>query len=190
MCTAQPGGGRLAESLEAAWNDTKTLLERGVRMRTIYQHPAVFSGPTREYVSRVLQHGAEVRIMTEFFERMLIFDREVVFIPGGEGRGFAIVIRHPAIVTFLAGVFDRAWLTAKPFTTELRAEAVFETTSDVRLTIARLLAAGETDEAVSRRVGLSVRTCRTHISKLYEQFGAHSRCHLGVLLARAGVLDQ
>ncbi|GAA2234193.1 MULTISPECIES: helix-turn-helix transcriptional regulator [Kitasatospora] len=188
ICTAQPGGGRSLASMEAAWRDTRELLERGVRMRTVYQSSAVFSGPTREYVLRVGHYGSEVRTMAEFSERLMIFDRKVAFIPGNSQRSSAVVIRQPAIVQFLADVFERTWLAAIPFATELPTSTVSEAVDGVRLTIARLLAEGATDEVVARRVGLSVRTCRAHVAKLYEQFGAQSRCHLGVLLARSGLL--
>ena len=127
--------------------------------------------------------------MPEFSERLMIFDREVAFIPGDSRRSSAVVIRQPAVVRFLADVFERTWLAATPFATELPTSTVSEAVDGVRLTIARLLSDGATDEAVARRVGLSVRTCRAHIAKLYQQLGAQSRCHLGVLLARSGLLD-
>jgi sugar-specific transcriptional regulator TrmB len=190
ICTAQPGGGRTAPAMEAAWRDTRELLERGVRMRTIYQSPAVFSGPTRDYVLRAGRYGAEARTMPEFSERLMIFDRGVAFIPGDSRRRSAVVIRQPAVVRFLAGVFERTWLAATPFATELPTSTVSEAVDGVRLTIARLLSEGATDEVVARRVGLSVRTCRAHIAKLAQALGSGSRAQLGYLIAQSGLLDR
>lgn len=190
VCTVQPGGGRSAEALEAAWPETKALLSRGVRMRTLYQHPAVFSGPTRAYVRRVVELGAEVRTTADLFDRLMIFDGVLAVIPGSTDRNTAVLVRVPAVVAFLAGVFDRTWDAARPFPTRLRSSQLDDTANDVRLTIAKLLASGETDEVIARRIGLSVRTCRAHIARLYEQFGARSRCQLGVRLSQSGLLDS
>jgi DNA-binding NarL/FixJ family response regulator len=51
-----------------------------------------------------------------------------------------------------------------------------------------LLAAGYADEIVARRMGVSVRTCRTHIARLMRTLGASSRTHLGALLAHSGIV--
>lgn len=187
--TAQPGGGRSTESLEAAWPSTRAMLSRQVQMHTLYHHAARFSPPTCEYVRQAQQYGAEVRTSASFFQRVVIFDREVAFIPSGGDRQEAVMVRQPAVVRFLVGVFESAWLNAQPFPTENRKADLGDVMSSVRLAIVRMLAEGETDEVIARRVGLSVRTCRAHIAKVYEQLGARSRCHLGVLLERSGILE-
>ncbi|KPI00264.1 transcriptional regulator, LuxR family [Actinobacteria bacterium OK074] len=189
VLTVQPGGGRRAESLAAAWESTRPMLERGVRMRTIYQHSARFHPPTRRYVKQVTEHGGAVRSINEGAERLIIFDREIAFIPARSDREIALAIHEPAIIEFLAGVFERYWSLATPFAARNRAPEVRTLLSDVRMSIIKLLAEGETDGAVARRLGVSVRTCRAHISKIYEEFGAHSRCQLGVLIAQSGILD-
>ncbi|QIP88588.1 hypothetical protein GLX30_17190 [Streptomyces sp. Tu 2975] len=37
-------------------------------------------------------------------------------------------------------------------------------------------------------MGVSVRTCRTHIARLMQTLGASSRTHLGALLAQSGIV--
>lgn len=54
--------------------------------------------------------------------------------------------------------------------------------------IGQLPAAGYADEIVARRMGVSVRTCRTHIARLMRTLGASSRTHLGALLAQSGIV--
>ncbi|MFS0696651.1 helix-turn-helix transcriptional regulator [Streptomyces nitrosporeus] len=188
VLTAQPGGGRDAASLEAAWPSTRALLQRGVRMRTIYQHSARFHAETRRYVTRVRGYGADVRTLDEFFDRMVIFDREVAFIPAGGDPQMALAVHQPAVVEFLIGVFERFWKIGSVFPDKQDAHSRMRTMSDMRVSIVRFLAEGETDEVIAKRLGISVRTCRSHISKIYEEFGARSRCQLGVLIARSGVL--
>ena len=48
------------------------------------------------------------------------------------------------------------------------------------------MAEGEKDEAISRRLSISVRTCRRHIADYMAQVGASSRFQAGVIAARAG----
>jgi DNA-binding NarL/FixJ family response regulator len=189
VLTVQPGGGRRAESLAAAWEPTRTMLKRGVQMRTIYQHSARFHSATRQYVKQVTSHGGDVRSIDTCTDRMIIFDRKIAFIPARSDRQIALAIHQPAIVEFLVEVFERFWGLATPFSTRNRAPEVKTLLSDVRMSIIKLLAEGETDDTIARRLGVSVRTCRGHISKIYEDFGARSRCQLGVLIATSGILD-
>ncbi|MFG2428706.1 response regulator transcription factor [Streptomyces sp. NPDC048590] len=188
VLTVQPGGGRKAESLAASWEPTRAMLERGVCMRTIYQHSARFHPATRQYAKQILGYGGAVRSIDECTDRLIIFDRKVAFIPARDDRQVALVIHQPAVVEFLVLVFERFWSIATPFADRNRAPEVKNLLSDVRLSIIKLLAEGETDTAIARRLGVSVRTCRSHIAKIYEEFGARSRCQLGVLIGRSGVL--
>ncbi|MHA4820407.1 helix-turn-helix domain-containing protein, partial [Streptomyces aculeolatus] len=49
---------------------------------------------------------------------------------------------------------------------------------------------GHLDEAIARRLGMNVRTCRAHIAKLGTALGSDSRTQLGYLLARSGILEE
>ncbi|MFF5026854.1 LuxR C-terminal-related transcriptional regulator [Streptomyces collinus] len=189
VLTVQPGGGRKAESLAASWEPTRAMLERGVQMRTIYQHSARFHPATRQYVNQVCTHGGAVRSVHECTDRMIIIDRKVAFIPARSDRQIALAIHQPAVVEFLVSVFERFWNDATPFSARNRAPEVKTLLSDVRMSIIKLLAEGETDNAIARRLGVSVRTCRSHIAKIYDELGARSRCQLGVLIATSGILD-
>ncbi len=59
-----------------------------------------------------------------------------------------------------------------------------------QLAIAHLLVEGHVDEAIARRLGMKVRTCRGHIAKLSTALGSGSRARLGYLIARSGILDD
>ena len=48
---------------------------------------------------------------------------------------------------------------------------------------------GDKDEAISRKLSVSVRTCRRHIADYMTQVGATSRFQAGVIAAREGHLD-
>ena len=71
-------------------------LDRGVTMRTLYQHSARRHAATRKYVAEVTEHGAEVRTLDEFFNRMIVIDRRLAIIPGSRRPvSVAMAIREP-----------------------------------------------------------------------------------------------
>jgi DNA-binding NarL/FixJ family response regulator len=124
--------------------------------------------------------------------RMLVFDRNKAIVSRHRTKNdpAALIIRDPDVAMVFARLFDTAWDYATPF--EVCPEA--ETAADaVRLSatqqaILEGLAAGMTDEALAGRLQLSVRTCRRHISTLFELLGAESRFQAGALAARRGWL--
>ncbi len=117
LLTAQPQAGRGGPGLASAALRDIEALERGVSMRTLYQHSARRHRATREYVANVTPRGAEVRTLDEFFNRMIIVDRRVAVIPGKQDDlTTAIAIREPAVVDYLVDVFERAWERGRPFT--------------------------------------------------------------------------
>jgi hypothetical protein len=188
VATAQPRGPRQPEVLEQALPRDVAMLGRGVRMRTIYQHTARFSAPTQAYVEKVTALGGEVRTLAEFFERLIVFDRTVAFIPDPEDQQTAVMIRDPAVVAFLVGAFDRVWLTAVPFSSAYESRTEDGIVLAIQQSIARLLLHEEKDAAIARRLGISERNCRGHIAKLMKRLGARNRTHLGYLLASSGLL--
>ncbi|MDN5893279.1 MAG: LuxR family transcriptional regulator, partial [Nocardioides sp.] len=98
LLTAQPQAGRSAATLKIASERDVSALQRGVSMRTIYQHAARRSRATRAYVARVTEHGGEVRTLDEFFNRLIVVDREVAVIPSGDDLKVALAIRDVALV--------------------------------------------------------------------------------------------
>jgi DNA-binding CsgD family transcriptional regulator len=191
VLTAQPAVGRSSAALEAAWRDIAPVLRRGVRMRTLYNHSARFSAITRQYSERAAAAGAEVRTRVGGFQRVVIVDREVAFIPAQDDRQVSAVVRIPIVVQYLVAAYEQTWETGLPFGTgQVSAAERGDGTMEIRREIIRLLALGLTDEAVAGRVGLGVRTCRAHIAKIYEEYGARSRFHLGILIAENGLLHR
>ena len=77
---------RTAGARRPRWRRPRTATsrrcERGVRMRTLYQHSARHSPATREYVADIVARGAEVRTLDEFFRRLIVVDRQVAVVPG------------------------------------------------------------------------------------------------------------
>ncbi|MEV4613591.1 helix-turn-helix transcriptional regulator [Kitasatospora sp. NPDC049258] len=188
MPTSQPGGNRAPEVLEDALERDAATLARGVRMRTLYHHTARFNAPSQAYVAVASALGAEYRTAHDLFGRLIVFDRELAFIPERRGTWGAVVIREPSIVHYLCAVFENAWTYAQPFS-DAAVDGLERVAKDLDRTIMRLLAAGLKDETIARRLGMSLRTTRKHIADITDMLGAESRFQAGVLCARSGLLD-
>lgn len=189
LLTAQPYGRRPADQLAAAENRDLRALDRGVRMRTLYQHSARQSPPTREYVAEISAHGAEVRTLDEFFKRLIIVDREVAVIPGSEDHAVALALRDRSVVAYLVDVFERAWERGRRFTAhEARNEKTIA--DDVRAMTIRLLVEGHSDPASAKRLGVSTRTYAGYIAALKEEYGVQTRFQLGHAMARSAAPAQ
>jgi len=191
MYTVQPGGARPPEKLAAARQSALSTLARGVRIRTIYQHTARSDLATRSYVRDVTAQGAEIRTADELIDRLIIYDRETVFLPERTrpgGAPGAAIVREPTLVSFLCAVFDHLWEGATPFAVD--SQKAPTTTDDLKQSIIRLMAKGYKDEMVARRLGMSVRTCRRHIAEITEELEATSRFQAGFNVAMSGILDQ
>lgn len=190
LLTVQPGSGRAPDVLEEGLRRVRPLISRGVKMRTLYQHTARHHPSTLAYVERVGSNGVEVRTLEEIIERLIIVDRKVAFVPARSDRRIALELRHEGLVQYLVGVFEQFWLHGTPWDEPLSYAPEMDGITSIQRSIAKLLVDGHVDEAIARRLGMNVRTCRAHIAKLNTTLGSGSRAQLGYLIAQSGMLDQ
>ncbi|MFJ3904387.1 helix-turn-helix transcriptional regulator [Streptomyces sp. NPDC090025] len=190
LLTIQPGSGRKPEVVQAGLRRVEPLLERGIRMRTLYQHTARHHSATMGYVERISPYGLEVRTLEEIIDRLIVVDRKVAFVPARSDRRVALELRHEGLVQYLVGVFEQFWLYGVPWHEEVPYTPSVEGIGGVQRSIAKLLVEGHVDEAIARRLGMNVRTCRAHIAKLAASLGSGSRAQLGYLIAQSGILER
>ena len=184
------GSGRQPHILEKALRRVEPLIDRGVRMRTLYQHTARHHPATLAYMEKVGPSGVEVRTLEEIIDRLIIIDRKVAFIPASSDRLSALELRHKGIVEYLVGVFEQFWLHGIPWEEPISYGPDLEGISGVQRSIAQLLVEGHVDDSIARRLGMNVRTCRAHIAKLNAALGSGSRAQLGYLIAQSGILEH
>jgi hypothetical protein len=186
LLTAQPQTGRNSPSLiSAALRDTAAL-ERGVKMRTLYQHSARRSSITHKYVAAVTALGAEVRTLDEFFNRIIIVDRRVAIIPGQAGLRAAVAIRAPSVVTYLVDIFERTWERARPFTNK-ETTMMRDIAAEQRAMTIRMLIEGHADPVSAKRLGVSPRTYAGYVADLKSEYEAETRFQLGYTMGRLGI---
>jgi DNA-binding CsgD family transcriptional regulator len=189
ILTAQPGGNRSIKEMQGALSTIQPALGNGCRLRHLYQHPARYNPKIKHYLTQVPPDRLQVRTIEQTVERLLIFDRAVAFIPATPERDIALEIRHPALVRYLVQVYEALWAQAVPMEENLHQVSPGAPATAVQRSIARLLIEGHVDDVVARKLGISVRTCRAHISKLMQALGASSRTHLGALIIQSGIAE-
>jgi hypothetical protein len=187
VLTAQPQTGRNRKALAAAAVRDAALLERGMKMRTLYQHSARRQAITRKYVTAVTALGAEVRTLDEFFNRLIIIDRRIAVIPGMEDVRSAMVIREPSIVAYLADIFERTWERGRNFLMAREASTMSGIAHEQRAMTIRMLIEGHSDPVSAKRLGVSARTYAGYVADLKEEYEADTRFQLGYAMGSLGV---
>ncbi|MEV0991543.1 LuxR C-terminal-related transcriptional regulator [Streptomyces sp. NPDC049949] len=183
VLVSKHGGSFPEAALREALPRDLALLERGVRMRSLYQHATRFDPATRTHAERLIEAGAEIRTLPEVLPQMIVVDGELGFLPSRSGG--ALLIREPDLLGYLLDVFRRDWEYATPFATG--PQAAHDISETVKQSILTLLAKGLKDDSIARRLGISLRTCRRHVSELLLGLGAHSRFQAGVIAERQGL---
>ncbi|MCS0634255.1 LuxR C-terminal-related transcriptional regulator [Streptomyces sp. LP05-1] len=188
MVSMQPGGGRNADTLHSIVAESLAMLERGVALRTLYQHTARASLTTRTYVRAVSGAGGEIRTAAEVFDRIVIFDRETAFVPQSRSPGRppgASVVTDPTVVGFLYRMFEGMWQSGRVF--DAQEEEQQRPTDELQVTILRLMAAGLKDDVISQRLGMAPRTLRRHMKSIMDELDAESRFQVGYRIWKLGL---
>jgi DNA-binding CsgD family transcriptional regulator len=166
---------------------------RGIKTRALYQHTALRDRATRAYLNELAGNGARIRFAPSLPGRSLVVDRSVALLPiptEDPGRHGLAIVRETNVIAWVVATFEQLWAEAAPLEDVINKQHQDDTELDhTRAAILRLMAEGEKDEAISRRLSISVRTCRRHIADYMAQVGATSRFQAGVIAARAGHTD-
>ena len=161
------------------------LLQRGVRLCTLYPHRLRELPVSWELARRGAAAGEQIRLSDQVPAQMVIQDREVAVLPvdpedASEG---ALIVWSRPIVQAMATLFDTVWDAATPaFGTEVTAPA-----ADRHGRLVALLASGAKDETIARQLGLGLRTVRRDVATLLADYGADTRFQAGFLAGRRSV---
>jgi hypothetical protein len=186
LLTAQPQYGRAVNQLDDVGAHEVALLERGVAIRTLYQHAARRNADTRRYVGAVTAAGGEVRTLDEFFNRLIVVDRRTAVIPSHEGNSVAMVIREASVVAYLVDMFERHWERARPFTSS-ETSLLRDIAAEQRAMTIRMLLEGRADPAGAKRLGVSPRTYAGYVADLKNEFEVETRFQLGYAMGKQGI---
>jgi DNA-binding CsgD family transcriptional regulator len=182
-----PGAPDLA-ALHSELSPLAAAVARGARIRVLYRD-SIRSDPSALAHARLMaQTGADVRTAPILPTPLVICDRQVALtLTGHPMQEMFLSVREPAIVEVLSAVFDNSWDTATPLSTRIFADDPANLTPGEQALL-RLLAAGLTDEAAAKRLGVSLRTVRRQMQALMIRLQATSRFQAGLNAAQRGWL--
>lgn len=161
----------------------------GVRHTVVYD-PTVLRNPRLLAVMReCVEQGEEARVTAELPFRMIVSDdRTALILSEDEGGMLMTALRDPALVDISTRLFDKVWARSIPMpgtSEDPELGKPDEETTELLL----LLAAGLTDDAVARQLGVPTRTVARRVQRLCARLGAVSRFQLGVQAARTRWLE-
>lgn len=176
------------EVLQAAADDDLAMLQRGIEFRDLYSHTARRYHPTLQYLQMMSDAGATIRTASVIPSRMVLIDHSLALIPAPSLQASAALIRDEAVVHYLHLLFEFLWERGQEFGAEESAED--DVPYEIQLAILHELSEGRTDEAIARRLGVSSRTLRRHLSRLLESLGVETRFQLGMMAVRKGLIPS
>jgi DNA-binding CsgD family transcriptional regulator len=160
--------------------------KRGVDQRVVIAQSAQSRNDT-EVLAQLAQLGDPARYNPAVPLRLIVYDRHKAFIAidPANTRAGAYVTTDPGIVALACQVFQDVWQDATLPTAEPASTSPFPGQDLVDQVLAGL-AAGATDDAIARRLGVSARTVRRAIAELQRGYGTTSRFQLALVLAGQG----
>ena len=190
LCTFVPTRATSSRALESSRALSQILLERGVRMRTVYLESIRNDQATWDHATWLRNNGAEVRLAATVPVRLQIIDQDLAMVPltDTESGSGAVVMTSPGVVAALMALFAQTWRSATPLGADRQRDDAGLSVQEHELL--RLWAKGATDEAAGRRLGVSLRTVRRLSSALMERLDASSRFQAGARALECGWLNS
>ncbi|HEY4023802.1 MAG TPA: helix-turn-helix transcriptional regulator [Pseudonocardiaceae bacterium] len=184
-----PDGAQTQANMQASNPLDASILSRGVRLRTIYLDSITKDRSSMSYAQWLIEQGGHIRTMPTLPTRMIIYDRTAAVLPidpENSSKG-AVLLTGIGVIMALCELFDLTWERASLLGSA--AAAINDGLNPQERAVLKLLAQGNTDEAVARKLGVSVRTGRRIMASITTRLGAQSRFQAGATAAMRGWLD-
>jgi DNA-binding CsgD family transcriptional regulator len=179
-----PGDALPPEAIGPSARLDDELLARGIPLRVVVSDASLERTHWRDHLCGQVQQGVQARSHPAPPQRLVIVDGRVAILPRDRSAG-AMVVHGSDLVAPTAALFDAVWHEAIPIVTDGQATESEFSDARVRQVVA-LLAQGQKDEAIARRLQVSVRTVRRLVSAALTALHAESRFEAGVLAVRRG----
>ncbi|MFF2042845.1 helix-turn-helix domain-containing protein [Kitasatospora sp. NPDC058170] len=172
-------------------------LAAGVSVRALLDSDHGAAKAARLLATRPDRGRTAVRTSPDLPQEVLLVDEAVVLVPRPPRSldGLCIaVFREPAAIGLARDLFETSWSAAAPPPADRGPEPVAADTASIaddplKLQILQLLAEGAKDEAICRRTGISLRTCRRHVAAILHALNAASRFQAGVNAVAIGLVS-
>jgi DNA-binding CsgD family transcriptional regulator len=164
------------------------VLERGVRIRMVYLNSIRNDPASIAYTDWLAAGGAQIRTAPTIPLRLIIVDRTTALVPRDpdDGSAGATVLSGSGTVSAIYALFEQTWAAANPLGSSIPQDP--QGLDPQEREVLRMLANGETDEHIARRLGVSTRTVGRKASDLMRRLGTRSRFQMGVRASELGWL--
>ncbi|WP_369171279.1 LuxR C-terminal-related transcriptional regulator [Streptomyces sp. R28] len=201
VLSMHPGRPLPAPALSSALERDEAVLERGTEIRTLHLASAAAVPHVMDYLRRVGELGGQVRTAHLLPMWLIVIDHTLAFVAlpeslrAPDGTVSAVRVRGEVLVGIFEDVFDHCWGSATPLVPRTAGPGPREPESDEpglterHRQVLQLLSGGLTDEAISRKLGVSERTVGRQVAELISRLDAESRFQAGVNAARLGWLE-
>lgn len=176
------------DTLAASKPLDSALLQRGVSMRTVYLNSIRNDPASIAYTDWLSTIGGQIRTVPTVPLRLIIFDRATALVPidPQDSSAGATVLTGAGAVSAMCALFEQIWATAQPLGLPMPQDE--QGLGPEEREVLRMLANGETDEHIARRLGVSTRTVGRKASELMRRLGTRSRFQMGVRASELGWL--
>ncbi|MEU7581332.1 helix-turn-helix transcriptional regulator [Streptomyces sp. NPDC041068] len=203
VLSLHPGKPLRPEMLQEGLDRDADVLRRGIEIRTIHLASTAAAPHVAGYLGKLAELGAKVRVAQLLPLRLIIVDHTLAFLafpqsltPPGD-TVTAVRVRGEVLVGVFEDIFEHCWSSGTPLAPRCgpgSREAAEDADSAPELTsrqreVLQMLAAGMTDEAMSRKLGVSERTVGRQVAELITRLGGQSRFQAGFNAARRGWLE-
>lgn len=179
---------------EASPNSTKVVgpidsdVAAGIRYRVIYAEDFLESGERRAEVEASVARGEDARTHPKLPLKFKVIDRSTALVPLDEtAETGALLIRSAPLCALFVDYFEKLWLEAASVGAPAHDSAGVLKAIDIR--VLTMLADDASDASIARRLGLSERSVRRHVSALSTSFGVQTRTGIIAAAAREGWLS-
>ncbi|EWM19016.1 helix-turn-helix transcriptional regulator [Kutzneria sp. 744] len=165
------------------------LLHNGASVWTVLLDSARNDRCATGYAKRIGDLGGEVRTAPTLPTWLVVFDRRTALLPADSDpeHASAFEVTGPGVVTALVALFEKIWSSAAPLG-DAR-DVHDDGPTNMERELLRLLGQGLTDEAVSKKLGIGLRTTRRMVADLMCRLDARSRFEAGANAVDRGWLD-
>lgn len=175
------------------------VLNPGLELRSVYDSSG-FTDPVSLHTAfQGRANGGRLRLLDDVPIKLAIFDRRTALLPihGEDPVAGSLLVHTPALVASLVALFDNLWERAVPLELVVTLAHGGPTARPVAADVSSparardilgLMAAGLTDDAIARALGISRRTVQKHISELAEALGARTRFQIALLASERGLV--
>lgn len=170
---------------EFAKHIAEAALRRGATLRHIWAASVLEVPQAAEFAAWLTARWAPPRIADHVPLRATLVDGATAILADTNRTG---LVRATTTLNTLTHMADRLWGAATPAPTTRGSRGKPASTDTRNQLVLRLLADGLTDDAIARRIGVSVRTIRNDVAGTMTRLQARSRFQAGVRAVQLGLI--